>query len=116
MTERHVVFAAEITPAAANNFTNFLLAQGQAGTTRLVLAMNSPGGNVVAGMAIYNTLLAMPFEIVTHNIGNVDSIANVIFLAGKERFACGPSTFMFHGIGFPGDAKEHLDEKADGKN
>jgi ATP-dependent protease ClpP protease subunit len=34
-----------------------------------------------------------------HNVGNVDSIGNAIFLAGTERFACAHSTFMFHGVG-----------------
>jgi hypothetical protein len=33
-------------------------------------------------------------------MGNVDSIGNVIFLAGAERYACPLSTFMFHGVGF----------------
>jgi ATP-dependent Clp protease protease subunit len=33
-----------------------------------------------------------------HNIGSVDSIATVIFLAGKERYANPNSSFLFHGI------------------
>jgi ATP-dependent protease ClpP protease subunit len=33
-----------------------------------------------------------------HNIGSVDSIANVIFLAASERYAAKHSTFLFHGI------------------
>ena len=36
----------------------------------------------------------------THNIGIVDSIANVIFLAGKTRHAVKNSSFLFHGVGF----------------
>ena len=40
----------------------------------------------------------------------MDSIANVIFLAGKERLACEASTFMFHGVGFNGNAMERLEE------
>jgi ATP-dependent Clp protease, protease subunit len=35
---------------------------------------------------------------VTHNVGNVDSIGNAVFLAGEERYACPHSTFMFHGV------------------
>ena len=35
-----------------------------------------------------------------HNIGNVDSIGNAIFLAADDRIACAHSTFMFHGVGF----------------
>jgi ATP-dependent Clp protease protease subunit len=34
------------------------------------------------------------------NIGNVDSIATIVFLAGAERLAVPHSTFMFHGVAF----------------
>ena len=52
---------------------------------------------------MYNVLRALPFKLVTHNVGNVDSIGNAVFLAGEERLACPHSTFMFHGVaaGFP---------------
>ena len=33
-----------------------------------------------------------------HNIGSIDSIANVIFLAGQKRYAAPNSSFLFHGI------------------
>jgi hypothetical protein len=72
--------------------------------------MNCPGGNVVSGIAVYNAMIAMPYPIVTHNIGDVDSIANVIFLGGNERYACPGSTFIFHGVGFSGNANERLEE------
>src|SRR4029077_20773237 len=59
------------------------------------------------GLNLYNVMRAMPYRITTHNVGNVDSIGNVIFLAGQERFACLHSTFMFHGVGMdiPGAAR-----------
>ena len=52
------------------------------------------------GLTVYNMLRGMPFELTTHNIGSVNSIGNVIFLAGEKRYACKNSTFMFHGVGF----------------
>jgi ATP-dependent protease ClpP protease subunit len=33
-----------------------------------------------------------------HNVGSVDSIATVIFLAANQRYACSHSRFLFHGI------------------
>ncbi len=33
-----------------------------------------------------------------HNIGQIDSIANVIFLGGQKRFAAPNAAFLFHGI------------------
>jgi ATP-dependent protease ClpP protease subunit len=52
------------------------------------------------GVNAYNILLALPFNLTTHNAGNVDSIGNAMFLAGNERIACPHSTFMFHGAGW----------------
>ena len=45
-------------------------------------------------------LAAMPFKLATHNVGRVNSIGNVVFLAGEERYAVPHSAFMFHGVGF----------------
>ena len=56
------------------------------------------------GMNLYNVMRAMPFKLITHNVGNVDSIGNAIFLAGVARYACPHSTFMFHGVGFNCDS------------
>ena len=63
------------------------------------------------GLNIYNVLRAMPFRLVTHNVGNVDSIGNAVFLAGEERWACPQSTFMFHGVAFTPPANLPCDEK-----
>jgi ATP-dependent protease ClpP protease subunit len=42
------------------------------------------------GLTTYNFLRAMPFTLINHNIGNVDSIGNVILLAGQERTGIKP--------------------------
>ncbi len=33
-----------------------------------------------------------------HNIGTIDSIANVIFMGGQKRYAAPNSAFLYHGI------------------
>ena len=65
----------------------------------------------MAGMNVYNMLRAMPFELVTHNVGNVDSIGNAVFLAGERRYASPHSTFMFHGVAFQAEGGKVFDEK-----
>ncbi len=60
----------------------------------------------------------MPIRLTTHNIGTVESIANVLFLAGERRYACEDSSFMFHGVGFNVGARarfemKHLRERID---
>ena len=81
------------------------------GVQTVHLLISTPGGNVMNGLNIYNVLLGMPFELITHNVGNVDSIGNLVFLAGRKRYACPHSTFMFHGVGFDVNAQIRLEEK-----
>jgi ATP-dependent protease ClpP protease subunit len=63
------------------------------------------------GITLYNVLRAMPFTLTTHNVGNVDSIGNAVFLAGSKRYACKNATFMFHGVGFDVPPGFRLEEK-----
>jgi ATP-dependent protease ClpP protease subunit len=42
----------------------------------------------------------LPLKVITHNVGNVASIGNAVFLAGEERYASRHATFTFHGVGF----------------
>jgi ATP-dependent Clp protease protease subunit len=66
--------------------------------TTLYFVFSSIGGGVGAGITLYNFLRSLPVNVVMHNIGSVDSIATVIFLAGSQRYACEHSRFLFHGI------------------
>lgn len=54
----------------------------------------------------------MPFRLVIHNVGNVASIGNAIFLAGERRLASPNSTFWFHGVSQTLPAGYELDEAA----
>lgn len=78
-----------------NFFSNLL---SNAKPKEVYFSFASPGGEVAAGLVLYNFLKAMPVELITHNIGSVDSIGNVIFLAGKKRYANRNSSFLFHGV------------------
>jgi len=59
---------------------------------------SSGGGNVEPGIALYNFLRALPVELIMHNTGNIDSIANVVFMAADTRYAATHSSFLFHGV------------------
>jgi len=78
---------------------------------RLHLLLSSPGGDVSAGIALYNYLRAIPVEVLTYNIGMIASIANVIFMAAesKNRFACPHTSFLFHGVKMQLGAPMQLD-------
>jgi ATP-dependent protease ClpP protease subunit len=63
------------------------------------------------GITLYNYLRALPVTLTIHNVGNVNSIGNAIFLAGARRYACQHSTFMFHGVGVDVPGPIRLEEK-----
>lgn len=106
-----VSFSAEINPVTTEGLISAFTALTNQGATEVNLLLSTPGGSVMHGMNIYNVARALPFKLVTWNVGNVDSIGNVIFLAGAERYACPLSTFMFHGVGFEVPAGVRFEEK-----
>jgi ATP-dependent protease ClpP protease subunit len=101
MTDFYLYLAAEINATSANNLIQYLGNLIAQAPTQLTIAMNSPGGNVVQGIAIYNAMLAMPYQITTHNVGNVDSIANVVFLGGTPGMRPQPRRLCFTASAFP---------------
>jgi ATP-dependent protease ClpP protease subunit len=81
------------------------------GEKEIYLLFSSIGGNTVDGITLFNFIRALPAKIAMHNIGAVDSIANVVFLAGEERLAVPNSSFLFHGVGFDITQPTRLEEK-----
>jgi ATP-dependent Clp protease, protease subunit len=93
-------FAAKVNEQTTTALMNMLASAVQQGTTDLTLMLSTPGGSVMHGMTLYNYLSALPVALTTYNIGNVESIGAIVFLAGTKRFACPHSTFMLHPVAF----------------
>ena len=111
MSEHFLMLSASINQATSNTLTGYLVDLLTNGEAKADNCNQLSGGNVVNSVTMYNTITSMPLEINTHNIGNVNSIANVIFLSGHTRTANRNSTFMFHSVGFDRNANERLEEK-----
>jgi ATP-dependent Clp protease, protease subunit len=107
----YVSFSAEIVPHTTESLIATVTNLTNQGVKQIYLMLSTPGGSVMHGMNIYNVLRALPVELITHNVGNVDSIGNAVFLAGAKRYACPHSTFMFHGVGFDVPQQTRLEEK-----
>ena len=62
------------------------------------LYINSPGGVVTGGMAIYDTMNFLQCDVVTYCIGQAASMATVLLSAGAKgkRFALPNSRVMIH--------------------
>jgi len=93
-----------------------IMTQNQPDCLYFLFASN--GGSVNAGISLYNFIKALPTKIVMHNTGRINSIANVIFLAGEERYAVLHSSFLFHGVtwSFNGGANLNLSQIIEAKS
>jgi ATP-dependent protease ClpP protease subunit len=94
-------FFDSIDPVKVNKFIHFtteVIRQHQ--PTELYYFISSNGGDVDSGFVLYNFLISLQskMRITMHNTGTIDSIANVIFVAGQQRFAAPNSSFLFHGV------------------
>jgi ATP-dependent Clp protease protease subunit len=79
----------------AKAFAENLKAMGK-GIKTINVRINSPGGSVFDGTAIYNTLRGHGAKIVTINEGAALSIASLIFMAGDERRMAKNGYMMIH--------------------
>lgn len=107
----YISFSAEIIAHTTESLIATICNLTNQGVKKVYLMLSTPGGSVMHGMNLYNVLRALPIELTTHNVGNVDSIGSAVFLAGAKRYACPHSTFMFHGVGFDVGQPVRLEEK-----
>ncbi len=107
----YLSFSAEVTPTTTEGLLRACVELVQQQFQVVNLMLSSPGGSVMHGVTVFNVLRSLPFKLITHNVGAVNSIGNVIFLAGEERYACTNATFMFHGVGFDAPAGIRFEEK-----
>jgi ATP-dependent protease ClpP protease subunit len=97
----YITFVGGIDKPLVNKFINFCSnAVNAHKPDELYFMIASNGGDVDSGFVLYNYLQALQggMKITMHNIGNIDSIANVIFLSGEKRFASPNASFHFHGV------------------
>lgn len=110
-TRIYLSFSAEINQATTETLLDAFAQCIKKKFDEVYLLFSTLGGQVINGMNIYNAVFDMPFKLITHNVGSVNSIGNVIFLAGEERYACPTSNFMFHGVSFTFQKQTQLEEK-----
>ena len=107
----HVVhFYGPITPGSVENLRNCAIsALQQEHAEEFHLHISSEGGNLIAGFTAYHFLRSLPIPIVTHNLGNVESIAVLVFLAGTKRYVVPHGRFMVHALhwGFANGPVDH---------
>lgn len=63
---------------------------------KLKLIISSSGGDVDSAIRIYAYLKALPIEIETIALSQIDSAANIIYAAGSKRVAIAGCRFFLH--------------------
>ncbi len=62
----------------------------------IILYIDSPGGNVVTGMSLVDTIKDSITPVYTVNDGQWSSMAFLIGIAGKKRYSLSSSIFLLH--------------------
>lgn len=97
--QRIVVLGTEVDDAVANRITaQLLLLSAEDPRTDISLYINSPGGVVPAGLAIYDTMQLIPNDVSTVAIGFAASMGQVLLCAGTpgKRFSLPNARIMMH--------------------
>ena len=99
LNDRVIFLGEEVTAASANTVIAQLLHLESSDPDKdISLYINSPGGSVSAGLAIYDTMQYIKPDVSTICIGMAASMGAVLLAAGAPgtRFALPNSTIMIH--------------------
>ncbi|WP_313489169.1 head maturation protease, ClpP-related [Stutzerimonas nitrititolerans] len=84
------------------------------GERDVTVYINSPGGDMFEGIAIYNRLREHSHKVTTKVLGMAASAASVIYLAGAERQVASSAFLMIHNCWtFLAGNRHHLRDVAD---
>ncbi len=111
LNDRIVILGSEVDDDIANLITaQILYLEGQDADADIWLYVNSPGGSVTAGMAIYDTMQFVSCDVATICMGLAASMGQFLLCAGApgKRFALPHARIMMHQPlgGFRGQASD----------
>ena len=99
LKDRIVFLGSVVTDEVANVITaQLLFLESEDPTRDIYFYINSPGGSVTAGLAIYDTMQYIRPEVSTVCVGQAASMGAVLLAAGNKgkRFALPHSRIMIH--------------------
>ncbi|HEY0948749.1 ATP-dependent Clp protease proteolytic subunit [Nocardioides sp.] len=97
--QRILVLGQEVDDAIANKLcAELLLLSAEDPTRDIALYINSPGGSVSAGLAIYDTMRLIPNDVSTLAMGLAASMGQFLLAAGTpgKRYALPHSRVLMH--------------------
>lgn len=111
LNENIIFLSGPINDTVANLvIAQLLYLEGKDSKNDIKLYINSPGGSVYAGMAIYDTMQYVKSDVATICVGTAASMAAVLLAAGKKgkRYTLPNSQVLIHQVmgGAEGQATE----------
>jgi ATP-dependent Clp protease protease subunit len=110
LNERIIFLGQPVDDDIANKITAQLLLLAADPDKDIYLYINSPGGSVTAGMAIYDTMQFIPNDVVTIAMGLAASMGQFLLTAGApgKRFALPNTDILMHqpSAGLAGSASD----------
>ncbi|TSE00170.1 ATP-dependent Clp protease proteolytic subunit [Skermania sp. ID1734] len=111
LRERIIFLGTQVDDDIANKLcAQMLLLSAEDPTRDIALYINSPGGSVSAGMAIYDTMQFVECDIATYGMGMAASMGQFLLTAGTKgkRYALPHARIMMHqpSGGFGGTAAD----------
>jgi ATP-dependent Clp protease, protease subunit len=100
LRERIIVLGAQIEEESANQIAAQLLRLAAEDATKDIrLYINSPGGSITAGMAIYDTMQFIECDVATYVLGLAAGMAQVLLSAGTpgKRYALPQARILLRG-------------------
>lgn len=96
LEESEVFLIGEINPNTAGNLIQKLMYLDSKDLGEITLYINSPGGEVISGLAVYDYIKIMKSPVRTVTIGDAASMGAIIFLAGDKREMLPHTRILIH--------------------
>ncbi len=96
LKDRIIFIGDEITDDVANGVISQLLFLDSLSNDEINIYINSPGGSITAGLAIYDTMNYIKSPISTTCIGIAASMASILLSAGDKRYILPNGEVMIH--------------------
>lgn len=97
LSKREVECVGEVTPESAYALTRQLRwLEREDGAAEITLLINSPGGDVRSGLALYDVMKSLSCPVRTVCMGMAGSMAAILFAAGNRREILPHGCVMIH--------------------
>lgn len=96
LEENEIFLVGEINQNTAGNLIQKLMYLDSKDLGEITLYINSPGGEVISGLAVYDYIKIMKSSVRTVTIGDAASMGAIIFLAGEKREMLPHTRILIH--------------------